>query len=99
MQNRIYKLGYDTKSHTNQNANLCPYPILPNAMPITAHIRYYMNMISDHVELKCCCGIPNSVAHRNKAWRTNNGCDAKINLVTRDDDADKTAKARSSAGR
>ena len=40
--NRIYKLRCDANSHTNQNANLCPYPILPTAMPTTAHIRFYM---------------------------------------------------------
>jgi hypothetical protein len=33
---------------TNHHAILCLFPILPIAMPTTAHIRYYM--ISDHVE-------------------------------------------------
>ena len=33
---------------TNHHAILCPFPILPIAMPTTAHIRYYI--ISDHVE-------------------------------------------------
>jgi len=40
--NRIYKLHCDANSHTNQNANLCPHPILPTAMPTTAHIWFYM---------------------------------------------------------
>jgi hypothetical protein len=44
------QLIYGIKSHiiTNHHANLCPYPILPTAMPTIAHIQYYM--ISDHVE-------------------------------------------------
>jgi hypothetical protein len=40
----------------------------------------------DGVACLCCCGIPNGVAHRNEALRTNNGYNATINLVTRDDD-------------
>jgi len=43
-----YIFRYDTKSFTNPSANLCPIPMLPTAMPTTAHIRNYM--ISDHVE-------------------------------------------------
>ena len=46
--NRIYELRYDTISHTNQNANLCPYPIVPTVMPTTAHIRFYM--VRNHVD-------------------------------------------------
>ena len=56
-------------------------------------------MAGDGVACLCCCGIPNGVAHRNEALSTNNGYDATINLVTRDDDADKTANARAAAGR
>jgi hypothetical protein len=56
-------------------------------------------MTGDGVTCLCCCGIPNGVAHRNEALRTNNGYNATINLVTRDDDADKTVKARAAAGR
>ena len=56
-------------------------------------------MAGDGVACLCCCGIPNGVARRNEALRTNNGYNATINLATRDDDADKTAKARAAAGR
>ncbi len=35
---QIYEVHYDTNSHTNQNANLCSYPVLPTAMPTSAHI-------------------------------------------------------------
>ena len=51
-------------------------------------------MAGDGVACLRCCGIPNGVARHNEALRTNNGYNTTINLVTRDDDADKTAKAR-----
>jgi hypothetical protein len=56
-------------------------------------------MAGDGVACLCCCRIPNGVARRNEALRTNYGYNATINLVTRDDNADKTAKARAAAGR
>ena len=46
-------------------------------------------MAGDGVACLHCCGIPNGVARRNEALRTNNGHNATINLVTRDDDADR----------
>jgi hypothetical protein len=55
-------------------------------------------MAGDGVACLRCCRIPNGVARRNEALRTNNGYNATINLVTRDDDADKTAKAHAAAG-
>jgi hypothetical protein len=55
MYYRIYVFRYDTKSFTNPSANLCPIPILPTAMPTTAHIRNYM--ISDHVESNICISL------------------------------------------
>jgi hypothetical protein len=56
-------------------------------------------MAGDSVSCLCCCRIPNGVTCRNEALRTNNGYNATINLVTRDDDADKTAKASAAAER
>ena len=55
-------------------------------------------MAGDGVACLRCCGIPNGVARHNEALRTNNGYNATINLVTRDDGTDKTAKARAAAG-
>ena len=55
-------------------------------------------MAGDDVACLHCCRIPNGVARHNKALRTNNDYNATINLVTKDDDADKTAKARAAAG-
>jgi hypothetical protein len=56
-------------------------------------------MAGDGVACLCCCGILNGVARHNEALRTNNGYNATINLVKRDDNADKTEKARTAAGR
>ena len=49
MLNRIYQLWYGINSHiiTIHHASLCPYLMVPTAIPTTAYIRSYM--ISDQV--------------------------------------------------
>jgi hypothetical protein len=45
---RIYMISDHVESTVMRTCTLCPFPILPTAMPTTDHIRNYM--ISDHVE-------------------------------------------------
>ena len=62
MQNRIYELCCDTKSHTKPSANSSSFPMLPTAMPTTAHIRY--SMMSDHVELNIRFSLKHQEPHQ-----------------------------------